>query len=198
VAGRLIFERFDRELLRFHRVSIPLVAWIVTARRAGLRPNLGNIELHRLFGLSEDCEVGIRPCRRVAYLAGATGVPMTAGLFRRVSQTCREVRRIPAKRVVRGKFEAWFFVEFWKRLTRQLQTLSKEAKGKVTVKIGLEQSNLVPNLVGHATIPHSLELFLGLHFPRGGPAAPQERAHKGRARGILARGLAAARRAFGW
>lgn len=192
-----LLERFDRQLLRFHRMAIPLVAWIVVARRAGLRPNLGNIELQRLFGLSEDCDVGIRPCKRVAYLAGATGVSMTAGLFRRVSQTCREVRRIPAKRVVRGKFEAWFFVEFWKKLTKQLQTLSREANATLTVKIGLEQSNLVPTLVGHATIPRSLELFLGLHFPRGGPAASQVRAHEGRAGRLLARCVAAARRVLG-
>lgn len=55
---------------------------------------------------------------------------------------------------------------FWKRLTKQLQTLAGEAGGKVQVLLSLERSNVVASLTPYARVPRSLELFLELHIPR--------------------------------
>jgi hypothetical protein len=164
IPSSTVAERFELALARFHAFALPLMAWILTVRRAGLRPNLSNVDPGRLFLLTDDCAIGPPPRKRLAYLARATGVEPLAGAFRRVSQGRRELSRIPAKRIVRGKFEAWFLVAFWKRLMKHLQDITREAEGNVRVRLSLEESNLVPSLVRHARIPRSLELFLELHF----------------------------------
>jgi hypothetical protein len=158
-------DRFDEQLAQFHRLSIPLMAWVVMMRRAGLKPNLNDVNAGELFELSDDCSIHKRPCGRVEYLTRVTGVPQTPGIFRRLRHTSRELNRIHPKRFVRGKFEAWFFVEFWKHLTRRMQALAKETNGNLVVKVPLEKSNFVTVLVARATMPRSLDLFLGQHFP---------------------------------
>ena len=86
---------------------------------------------------------------------------------------------MPPKRILRGKFEAWFFVEFWKKLLYQLRALAQESNGKVQVKIALELSSFVPTLIGYVEVPRSLELFLRAHLsiPSGtaGPGSLQLR-----------------------
>lgn len=169
-----LVARFEQELGRFHCLSVPLMGWILALRRRELKPNLGDLDLAKLFIVSEECAISALPRGRIEYLNRVSGVGGSAVDFRQVSQACRELRRLPAKRVVRGKFEAWFFVAFWKRLTKQLQALSREAKGNVKFKLSAEESSLVPSLVGHARIPRPLELFLELHFPRGGQLGEAE------------------------
>ena len=80
---------------------------------------------------------------------------------------------MPAKRVVRGKFEAWFFVEFWKALVRQLQDLAREAGGKVDIRVRIEHGTFVTGVKSYVEPPHSLHLFLRAHFPDSaeGPAS---------------------------
>lgn len=160
-----VLDRFEKQLARFHSLALPLMAWIVTVRRKGLKPVLSDVNIGELFSLSEGCHVRVKPCERVEYLTRVSGVVGTAGISRRVLATCRELKRIPSKRVMRGKFEAWFFVRFWKNLVDELRKLAKEAGGSLGVAVAVEQSSFVAVLLPHLTIPRPLELFLGQHFP---------------------------------
>jgi hypothetical protein len=159
-----VLDHFDQQLARFHRLAMPIMAWIVTLRRAGLRPNLGNVDPGKLLELTDDCSIRIRPSRRLEYLMRVSGVPSVGEVFRRVRHTCTELKRIQPKRFLRGKFELWFLVQFWKKLIKHLRGLSIEAGGRLDVKIALEEANSVAVLVEKIVVPRSLELFLGQHL----------------------------------
>lgn len=64
-----VVSRFEDELGRFHCCVMPLMAWILAARRSGLKPNLGDVDLGRLVVLSPDCAIGPPPRGRARYLA---------------------------------------------------------------------------------------------------------------------------------
>jgi hypothetical protein len=159
-----IFEHFEAQRTRFNRLMIPLMAWILALRRAGERPNLNNINLGEVCGLTDDCRVHARVGNRVKHLTAACGA--TKRGHRQIAMVARDLSRMSSDRIVRGKFAAWFLVEFWKRLAKHLEALAREAKGKVVIRPNLERSTLVATLAPYADIPRSLELFLEAHFVR--------------------------------
>ncbi len=165
----VIAERFQHQLDRFYRSMTPVMAWIVATRRSGQKPNLNNIVLSDLCRITDDCEVISTAGSRVAALQRSTGVAQQRGTFRQVAQVAKSLARIPAKRIIRGKFEAWFFVAFWKKTIAQLQNLAKESGGKADVKLTPEQGTFVVALTRYAEIPKALELFLRAHLGQSTP-----------------------------
>lgn len=160
----LLLSHFDRELARFQRHMLGLMAWIILAKRSGARPNVANIDLSRLYGVNEACRV-VRVSRsRLDHLTRVTGLPAGHHTVRQLSQVTRELARLPAKRVVRGKFEAWFFVEFWKVFISQLRALAREGGGDIAVKVTLERSSFCTMLKSYVDVPRGLHLFLAAHF----------------------------------
>ncbi len=155
-----LLDRFDEQLSRFQRLIIPLMAWVVTMRREGQRPILTNINLGEFFEIDVECSVRLRPCKGVEYLNRVAGVRWPRDYWRRVLSTSRELNRMPPKRVIRGKFEAWFFVEFWKKSIRKIQELAREGNARATIRLQLEHANFIVVLAGRMNVPRSLELFL--------------------------------------
>jgi hypothetical protein len=164
-----ICSQFEQQWARFWRVMLPVMAWIVFTKRRGGRPNLNNIDLKEICEVSTSCDIASRWGARLDNLRRMTGISDSSAVLSRLLPVARELGRIPAKRVLRGKFEAWFFVEFWKSLVKQLQQLAKESGGSVTIKIPLEHSTFVTVMAGHVEVPRSLDLFLSAHFPRRDP-----------------------------
>lgn len=161
----LVVAHFEQELARFHRRTFSTMAWILEVHRARGVLNLQDVDLSRLASVSDQCEVAPVPRRRLLELERAAGATPTKVSFRRLMHATREIARMPPKRVIRGKFEAWFFVSFWRRVTDQLRTLAKEEGGKLTVKLSLENGAFCVALKSYADTPRSLALFLGAHFP---------------------------------
>ena len=165
-----LMKQFDLELARFHKLVVPLMAWIVFVRRAGMRPNLANIQLRELFAFSSDCRVRIKPGERHDNLCQTTGIKAPKGTLTRVREVAEELKRLPPKRYVRGKFELWFFVEFLKHLLTHLQNSAVGTGGRVRLRIPLEHSNIVALMSGRISAPPSLDLFLRVHL------SPEEKA----------------------
>lgn len=157
-----IFDHFEAQRKRFNRLMMPLMGWVITLRRANERPNLNNINLGEVFTFNSDCHVHACVGKRMNHLTKAGGVSKRA--FRHVVPVARDLARMPPDRIVRGKYSAWFVVEFWKRLTAQLEELAKEANGKVSIKPTLEKATLVSTLTAYTDIPRSLQLFLEAHL----------------------------------
>lgn len=174
-----VLERFDEELSRFHRAILPLMAWIVAVRRSGGRPILKDVSVAKFINLADHSVVRKGFC--LAYLRRVTGVNAPDTTWRQTRRTCVELKRSNPKRYVRGKFEAWFLLEFVKRLLAELGRLSKQSGGSISVSTSLYESNLVEILVRGVPIPASLESFLNFHFRSGDPPKP---ARSGRARKI--------------
>jgi hypothetical protein len=158
-----VLDQFDRQLERFHDFMLVVMAWIVTTRRNGDKPNLNNLDFADLFESMENCDLK-RKRLRLTTLGRKTGVK-PGSVFRRVSSVTKELARLDPKRFMRGKFEALFFLEFWRQLTKQLRDLAAEAGGKATIRPSLERSTLVATLTPYVAEPRSLRLFLEAHFP---------------------------------
>lgn len=171
----VIGKQFEAQLGRFHRRMLPIMAWILTVRRSGQRPNLSNVNMKDLLRVSEDCAL---TCAngRVAALERATGVKLNSPSVSRVLGAAKELARLQPKRVMRGKFEIWFFLEFWKKVRAQLERLAKEMGGTIQFMVPLERGTLVATLCAHATVPRGLDLFLRSNLSDIlNPAEPQVR-----------------------
>jgi hypothetical protein len=118
--------------------------------------------------------------QRLRILTSQTAISRSAVSMDRVREAKRELGRVPVKRILRGKFEAWFFLKFWHRLVAQLQEAAREGGGKVNIKIQLAQNNLIQILASYVNTPLSLELFLRAHLhseltvPSIGAGGPEE------------------------
>lgn len=152
--------QFDLQLKRYQKAILLIMAWVIAIRRSGVRPNLSNVQLNNFFRINNQCELEILHVDRLKTLCQSTGVASSSTTFRRVAPIIREISRLPPKRVIRGKFEAWFLVEFWKRMVENLRSLAGETGGKVEAKMTLEHSTLATVLARYLPAPESLNRFL--------------------------------------
>jgi hypothetical protein len=157
-------DRFEQELEVFHRKMLSIMAWIVVARRSGSNPNLNNINLGEIFEVSDN---GLKRRQRVSrfdYLKRTAGVNQPSTIWRQVHLTCKELRRLPAKCFVRGKFEAWFFVGAGCRISDGLRRVSAETGSSVGVSAQLTTSSFIQLLSGGIPPPSELSSFLKFHL----------------------------------
>lgn len=158
-----VLSQFDKQRDKFYGVILPLMAWVVTARRSGQRPNLGNIALANLLLFSDSGFVE-RKRNRLDYLCKVTGVQLPPGVWKPIRRTCLELKRLPPKRYVRGKFEAWFMLEMLKTLLAQLDREARQSGGAISVNTSVHDSNFVQLLVPGLPVPTSLASFLDFHL----------------------------------
>lgn len=171
-ALEMIETKFEHELRSFHTLIRPIMAWIICVRRSGLRPNLNNINMSKIFGIDEELKV----CRlgsTISYLCKTTGIPANPGHWGQLRATIRELEGFPAKNYVRGKFEIWFFVEFFKRAMEQLREAAEQCGGSIEVPIMIERANAVALLSGFCPYPGRLESFMQQHLVNKALAIPE-------------------------
>jgi uncharacterized protein DUF4435 len=162
-----VIHQFRQELERVHRRLRPVMAWLVAARRLGLRPNVNNLVLDDVCFVSEACSLVVGK-GRARTLEKKTGVPVYGVSLWKTLAVARELRRLNnPKDYVRGKFELQFLVRFVKQVTARLRTLAKESSGRVVVHVPIEDSSAIEVLAARIETPDSLRNFLVRHFPEG-------------------------------
>jgi hypothetical protein len=159
-----VFAHFESELCAFHRLMLTVMAWIASARAAGLRPNLNNIKLGEVFSLSDDGSVKASK-NRLRYIARATGVDPAAVPFGEVRKLRRRFAQTDPKLCIRGHFEMWFMISFTLFFIQKLGTVAKEVGGSVSLRVQINQQNPVETLIGRVPTPDALTMFLTRHFP---------------------------------
>jgi hypothetical protein len=164
-----VLERFDADLAHFHKLILPVMAWIVIMRRSGTRVNLQNLDLGQLFDVTDNGN-----CRRakrcaIAYLVKATQASSPVPPWTHLRASCIELRRHLPKTYVRGKFEAWWFVEFCRRIVEALQEIVKEADGSIKIHAQLHPNTFIQLLAGGVETPVPLNNFLAFHSKRRMP-----------------------------
>jgi hypothetical protein len=164
VTPELAGQEFDQQLRVFHRIAMPLMAWIIVMRRAGHRVVLTDIDMGEVCKLSGSGTVRRRRNGLLSYLHRVSQTPESKNIWRSVRRTCRELRQIEPKRYVRGKFEGWWFVEFVKHYIEQLVEVAKEAGGSVSISVPLNKNNYVHVLAGTIPAPNALGAFLQFHL----------------------------------
>jgi hypothetical protein len=68
------------------------------------------------------------------------------------------------KKFLRGKFEIWFMVEFFKKAVQQITTAAQNSGGSVEIPVAMEQKNAIRLLAPHSDPPQSLVDFLAKHL----------------------------------
>lgn len=183
-----VLNDFDQHLSAFHRILLPVMAWIVVLRRRGSRPNLTDVRLDALFKVSDAGISKLSRRSRLAYLMRVAQVEPCGSVWRQVRATCRELQRKPPKTYVRGKFEAWWFVEFARRVSEGLQRVVTEAGGSVSISMQLNDATFVQLLTTGGKAPPGLDAFLRFHLGRNSSASAPPAPGTGRAgRGALNR-----------
>jgi hypothetical protein len=162
---------FDEGLNAFHRRMLPVMAWIVVAKRSGARIVLNDLNPGEMLAVSGDTTARKSGCRAVAYLCRVCQANPNVAFWKLIRRTLRELQRLPAKSYVRGKFEAWWFVEFGQRMLEGLRRVVQEAGGSVRVSAQLHASTFVQLLAGSVTTPAALDKFLIFHTRRQPQAA---------------------------
>jgi hypothetical protein len=163
----LALSRFDEQLREFHVLILPIMSWIVVQKRAGNRVSLHDLSPGELFQVT-DLGTFRRPKRATMdYLSRVTQTRPSGPMFRHVKATTLELRRLPAKVYVRGKFEAWWFVEFGRRMIEGLQHVAREAGGSVGIHAPLFDRTFIQLLASGVATPPRLDTFLRFHLSRG-------------------------------
>ena len=150
--------RFSEELKRFRKLIMPIMAWTVCLRRKGYDVALQNLKLQEIFFIDDDLRIH-RQRSILGYLIAKADVPNSRSLWSDLKVVMRELIALQPQRVVRGKFEGWFLVQFVKAATEQVRTAAQAKGGDIEVKLQIEQSNMVSLLAGYSTAPDSLARF---------------------------------------
>ena len=159
----MVSDRFDKELHKFHVLSVSIMAWIVCVRRAGLQANLNNIDLKHIFAIDDSLHISRRH-GILAYLCKVTSVPVKSIDWRSLRSTMRELQTMNAKRFVRGKFEIWFLVQYLKKAIEHLTTAAQGQGGSLDVLVRISLTNVVALLAPRLPCPTSVDAFLSKHL----------------------------------
>lgn len=167
----IVLARFDGALTTFHALMLPIMAWIVVAKRAGASVNLHDLDPGELMEVT-DAGTFRKPTRHaISYLTKVTQTPPGISSWKLLKVTCSELRRLPAKSYVRGKFEAWWFIGFARCILDGLRKVVEEANGSIKIHAQISASTFIQLLAGGIETPARLDAFLTFHANRGGTSA---------------------------
>jgi hypothetical protein len=156
-------QKFEQELIRFHSLITPLMAWIIDVRTKGYHPNLDNIDLSRIFTFNDNLEVELINDIDYASIEATCKLPPNCTSIVEVNEISQKLLSSNPKTYVRGKYELWFIVKF---LDKLISILGKFEKLKV--KLRISEGTAIAYLSSKAHHPPSLTLFLStnlsLHF----------------------------------
>jgi hypothetical protein len=139
---------------RFRRILLPIMAWVLLAKRAGLRPNVNNLNIGRIVAV-DDCEPSVR--------AGAyeTLLRETSCSFRPNVTTwlaeAKKLAQLDLPTVVRGKFDIWFLARFLQQI---VPVLKKRPGCRLRCHIALTEEGLGHAVAGAVHPVRELHQFL--------------------------------------
>jgi len=167
-----VLTHFDEGLEDFHRLMLPVMAWIVVMKRAGHKVHLHDLNPGALFDVNDDGTFRKPKRCAISYLAKVTQTTAGVPIWKLLKITSSELKRLPAKAYVRGKFEAWWFIEFARCILNGLTKVVEEANGSIKIHAQLNASTFIQLLAGGVETPARLDAFLTFHTRRGRIRSP--------------------------
>jgi hypothetical protein len=160
-----VLQRFEEEMRVFHAFVLRIMAWIVALRRAGHGVILTDVDMGYFFQMTDS---GLRrTCRaRLSTLARITKNEAHAVNWRDVRKTCGELQRLPPKHYIRGKFEAWWFVRFTRRIADTVIAVVKDGGGSVSINAQLNETTFIQLLARAVPSPPVIDAYLRFHLTR--------------------------------
>ncbi len=159
----VLLDQFDEQLAKFHKLSLPIMAWILIMRRQGESVILNDVDFGKLFRLDAG-ELKRRSKRgTLNYLKRVTQCSQDCD-WRTLRQASLELSRFAPKRYIRGKFEAWWFVAFVNHICDAASRVAAEQGGAVVRVSQLSSATMIQLLSESAIAPTSLSNFFTFHF----------------------------------
>jgi hypothetical protein len=162
-----VLVQFDADLAHFQRLMLPVMAWIVFMRRSGARVNLHDVDISQLLQVNDNGNCRKPQRRSMAYLERVTQANAPSPTWKQMKATATELKRLAPKMYIRGKFEAWWFVEFCRRITEGLQAVVREVDGSIRIHAQLNANTFIQLLAAGVETPPPLNAFLSFHTRRG-------------------------------
>jgi len=158
----VVLSQFRLQLQRFHRLCTPIMAWALSHRTAGTRPNLSNVQCSQLFYFANGGDVE-RQSGALAILDKQAGVVTSAAMIFDIRRNTRQLLNREPKTFVRGKFELWFLIAFIRHIEGVFKALATESYGSVRITTPLHEGNGIELLAPRLPEPPRLSDFLTSH-----------------------------------
>ena len=162
-----VCEMFEHELDVFHQAMMPIMAWILSWRRCGERPNLNDIQMRDIFSISNghlvtnttpkgkaSVPIYLHEQCNVVYNPLADITPIQAEFARRGLY----------KRFTRGKYVFWFLIEFCNTVHRDAVAIFTGLTKPPKMHVNLSCTNGMVVTGTRARIPKSLRDFIQNNF----------------------------------
>lgn len=159
-----LVAKFETEREKFHKLLMPVMAWIVANRRRGASVILRDVNMDELFCMRE-ATVFRRPLRKAhSYLSKFRSAHVPGVTWKEVRAVCRELKRLESRSYVRGHFEAWWFIKFVTKACENLREIIAEGGGSMAISTQLNENNFI-QILGSAVTPSPvLQSFLRFHI----------------------------------
>jgi hypothetical protein len=157
-------EQFQVQLLVFYRLILPVMAWVIAAKRTGLKPVVQNISMADLVSLDSECATRRRFCQRLSLLNNVTGLNGETVTWKDVRSAVRDIKNVDPRQFVRGKFAGWLFIAFLNKASALLSSIVREAGGSMSTRVQIQESNFIQLLSPKIQPSLPLKKFLALHL----------------------------------
>lgn len=161
---RKVVNMFSLELKKFHKVMLVISSHLITWKSRGLKPCANNLNMKDIFAFKSGKLMQIH--RQNGYSTVVAYLCQKLGLNRRsMMKELKEVQvalksESTPKKYTRGKFEAWFFVNFCKHIHENICHFSGKVRSPPKTHINLSLKNFVSIVGPRSRTPDSLHEFL--------------------------------------
>lgn len=160
-------REFSIVLARFHAAHETficecqvLMCWLLHQRRAGATCPFGNIRLDQLFEFTPDLRIksNIDKTNPASQFEEMTHVATASDWDAKLPILMSSIRAHSYKSIIRGKFEFWFFIQFIRALTLEVQKARQPGSPRINFQIS--ESSAISLLSSGASCPPGLSGFL--------------------------------------
>ncbi|NER06363.1 MAG: DUF4435 domain-containing protein, partial [Okeania sp. SIO3C4] len=148
-----IENQFEQEWQTFCRYLLPIMSWIIYLKKQKYQPNSNNLQMKNLFKLTNDLKIVKIICKKLFYLEKQCSVETPNNCWIQIRKIVYRLKKNEAKQYIRGKYELWFFVTFFNKITN-LRDSEGKSIFKTRTQITIE--NAVEILAPRVPFPQSL------------------------------------------
>lgn len=153
-----IIQIFESQYENFFKAIKPIIAWVLIIRSNNLKANLNQIDLAKVFQVDAQLNLVTLKLNKLKYLEKVTQV-QTPSVGISVFRNWYEViDGQPSKKLAfRGKFEAWYLLTFFNKVSAFLRDYYR-FNSKVRTNINL--ANAIEIIGPRTVIPERLDTFI--------------------------------------
>lgn len=154
-------ECFSDALATFHQLSHQIAAWTIHHRRRGAAPQTNNIDMRRIFEISNDLILSAvaEGDGLIPILDDCCRVETSEEWAKERDELVALAESQPAKAISKGKMELWLLVEFLRAVRRLLEEAAAAEGRRLALSFAITESNAMEILGPRVEMPASLQEF---------------------------------------